>query len=268
MVNQYWIICALKCCPPHLGDVLVLFKHYIRIINIGRSTLDCMFCIFLSCYENWWHAIISSTALCLLYQVEGMPENVDNSNMLCSEEEKVDEVNICVCVCVHVCMWFYDVYTVNTVMPKCFKTTFLCMHPLLSLNKGTCMHTTFFLCFVFWWKYLLNIFSLYPEPGMPVTAHQDHRGCQWGTRGRPRGGPDECCHSECTSLPANISQIWFHTYRFFSFSIRAQNGPTGTPFKLSTCNLLQVVANTWNVVWYMTHDHSFNPFLSENPNFW
>ena len=32
---------------------------------------------------------------------------------------------------------------------------------------------------------------------------------------------------------------------FFFISIRTRNGPTGAPFNLSTCGLLQVVAKIW-----------------------
>merc|ERR1712015_49582 len=37
-------------------------------------------------------------------------------------------------------------------------------------------------------------------------------------------------------------EIIFKKYRVFYLSIRTRNGPAGTPFILSTCGLLQIVA--------------------------
>ena len=56
---------------------------------------------------------------------------------------------------------------------------------------------------------------------------------------------------------------------FFFISIRTQNGPTGAPFNLSTCGLLQVVAKIWKF-YLITGLSKFNPItiLTTFPHEW
>ena len=47
------------------------------------------------------------------------------------------------------------------------------------------------------------------------------------------------------TLSGRCKRPFARDIQFFFISIRTRNGPTGAPFNLSTCGLLQVVAKIW-----------------------